>query len=112
MTQPQIVSEEAINIYEVKEALNKIEKEGLELSFRSGRTKEYIENISQINLKKSKEIKEKIIALDIPRFKDEYISKIIDICPLNVEDLKQLISSFNITLKENYVKEILKILHE
>jgi len=112
MTQPTIVKEEAINIYEVKDALKKIESNEAELSFRSARTKEYIESISQINSKKAKEIKKKIIELEIPRFKEEYISKIIDVFPVDTEDLKQLIASFNITLKEDTIKQIISILNE
>lgn len=112
MTQPTIISEKAIDIYEVKKELKQIEKNEGELSFRSQKTKEYLDDISQMDNKKVKQVRDDIVALDIPRFKDEYISKIIDVKPLNVDDLKQLVSSFGVTVKDDFLKKIVGILQK
>jgi len=111
MTQPEKLSEKAIDIYQLKEELKAIEARDGELSFRSQKTKEYIDSISQMDIAKAKEVREKIENLNIPRFKDEYISKIIDVKPLTTDDLKQLISTFGVGIKEDFLKEIIKILN-
>lgn len=107
MTQPNIVSEEAVDIYEVSAALKLMEKRDGELSFRSQKTKEYIDDTKQLTDKKAKELRESIAALEIPRLKSEHVAKIIDISPYSLEDLKQLVGSFNITVKEDNLKQIL-----
>ena len=112
MTQPNVISEEAVDIYEVKTALKSIEKRDGELSFRSQKTKEYIDDIKQITEKKAKEIREAVIALEIPRLKAEHIAKIIDVNPYSIEDLKQVVSSFNITVKEDNLKQILTVVQK
>jgi DNA-directed RNA polymerase subunit F len=112
MTQPTIISEKAVDIYEVKEELAAIEKKEGELSFRSQKTKEYLEDVSQMDDAKAKAAREAIAALDIPRFKDEYVAKIIDIKPLSVADLKQLVLTFGVTVKDDNLKQIIDILNK
>ena len=112
MSQPELKSETPMSIYEVKEELKRIEKEDGELGFRAGRTKEYVETVSQLTQKKAKEVKKKLMDLDIPRFKEEYAVKIIDINPVNAEDLKQLLASLNVTVKDAQQKDILSVLQE
>jgi len=112
MTQPDIISEEAIDIYQLKEELNTIEEREGELSFRSQKTKEFVDSISQFeSIEKAKEARQAIEDLNIPRFKSEYVSKIIDIKPLTTDDLKQLISVFGISVKEDILKKIISILN-
>ncbi len=110
MTQPKIISEEPLNIYEVKKYLDDIETREGELSFRSKKTKEYIVDASQVDFKTADKFKKEIVALEIPRFKDEYIAKIIDVKPVSVDDLKQLISVFGVTVKDDYLKKIIEVL--
>lgn len=112
MTQPKVIKEKPIDIYQVLSELNTIEKKDEELGFRSMRTKEYITDIEQISKEKAKKIREAIVALDIPRMKEEVITKIIDVYPVSVLDLKQLISSFNVAVKDDYVKQIFEILNK
>lgn len=112
MTQPTIISEKAIDIYEAQEQLAEIETRDGELSFRSQKTKEYLDDISQMDIKAAKAAREAILALEIPRFKDEYVSKILDVKPLSVNDLKQLIIAFGVTVKDDNLKKIIAILNK
>jgi DNA-directed RNA polymerase subunit F len=109
MSKPVIVSEEAIDVYEVLKEIKTLEKQG-DLGFRAQKTKEYIEETKQYADKKAKDAREEIIALDVPRLKKDHVSKIIDIAPVSLEDLKQLVTSFNITVKEEHLKNIFDIL--
>jgi DNA-directed RNA polymerase subunit F len=106
MSQPTFGNEETLDIYQVKEQLAVIEKRDGELSFRAQKTKEYIEEVEQMELKQANDVRKKMLALEIPRFKPDHIAKIIDMKPISVEDLKQLVSSFNITIKDDNIKEI------
>lgn len=111
MTQPTIISEKAVDIYEVKEELKSIEKKEGELSFRSQKTKEYLDDVSQMSDSDAKKAREAIAALDIPRFKEEYVAKIIDVKPTSVADLKQLVQTFGVTVKDDNLKQIVDILN-
>ncbi|MGM5483746.1 MAG: hypothetical protein ACQER9_02405 [Nanobdellota archaeon] len=112
MAQPKVIEEKPVDIYQVLSELKKIEKKDEELGFRSMRTKEYIEETKQLSEKKAKEIRDSIVALNIPRMKEEAISKIIDINPVSVQDLKQLINTFNVAIKDEYIKQIFDILNK
>lgn len=112
MSQPVVQSEEAIDMYEVLKELKAIEKRDGTLGFRAEKTKEYITDSKQLTEKRAKEIRDAIVALEVPRMKSDHVAKIIDIMPVSVDDLKNLISSFNITVKDDYLKKIMEILKE
>lgn len=103
---PTLVKETAIDIYQVSEELAKIAERDGEMSFRAQKTQEYFNEVKQMDSKKATEIREAIVALEVPRLKEDHIAKIIDTKPVSVEDLKQLVSSFNITVKDDFVKKI------
>ena len=110
MSHPEIISETAIDMYQVKQLLKGIEKENEELGFRSQKTNEYLQEVAKLSLKDAKELRDGISSLDIPRLKEEHIVKIVDILPVNLSDLKQLVSSFNITIKDDNLKKILELI--
>jgi DNA-directed RNA polymerase subunit F len=112
MSQPVVQSEEAIDMYEVLKELKAVEKRDGTLGFRAEKTKEYITDARQLTDKRVKEIREGIVALEVPRMKSEHIAKIIDVMPVSLDDLKNLISSFNITVKDDYLKKMVDILKE
>lgn len=112
MSQPVVQSEEAIDMYEVLKKLKAIEKRDGTLGFRAEKTKEYITDVKKLTDKRAKEIREAIVALEVPRMKQEHIAKIVDVLPVSLDDLKNLVSAFNITVKDDYLKKILDILKE
>lgn len=112
MSQPVVLSEEAVDMYEVLKELKAVEKRDGALGFRAEKTKEYINDSKQLTEKKAKEIRDAIEALEIPRMKKDHIVKIVDVLPVSLDDLKNLISTFNITVKDDYLKKVMTIIKE
>lgn len=110
MSHPEIISEQAIDMYEVKKVLKAVEKETEELGFRSQKTMEYLGDVAKLTFKDAEELRKGIAALEVPRLKDDHISKIIDALPVDLNDLKQLVGSFNITVKDDYLKQIVELI--
>ena len=109
---PQIIEEFPLNIVEVKEMLKKIKERDTELNFRAQKTAEYLEAINTIKPKQAKELKEKLIALNIPRVKEQYVQKIIDIMPKTTDSVKTLFSGLNIAITADNIKKIVDLANE
>ena len=59
MTKPEILSEAPMNIFELKQEIDKIKKRDKELNFRAERTDEYLHHVAHISPQKAKELYEK-----------------------------------------------------
>jgi len=112
MVKPEILEKRPVSIPEVKEMLKDIHKRDEELSFRGGKTEDYINEVAQLTFKKSKDLTKKLNDLEIPRLKPEHIIKIIDILPDSAEHLKVILSGFNITITKENLKKIVDALDE
>ncbi len=112
MSKPQVIEEVALNLVEVKEMLKKIKDRDQELNFRAQKTVEYLDAISTIKPKQAKELKEKLLGMEIPRIKELHVQKIIDIMPRTPEGVKTLFSGFNISITADNVKKIVDAVHE
>lgn len=110
MTDTKIVSETAISVYQLKKELERIRKRDNELNFRASRTEEYLNQIA--TLKNSEELFEKIASLNIPRLREQYIHKIIDIDPTTVNELKVILQSYTITISNESIKKIVDTINE
>ncbi len=108
MTNVEIISEKPISMNELREELEKIKKRDGELNFRASKTEEYLQHF--ISLKDYKELFKDIEALNIPRFKEQYIVKIIDVMPTNLEDLKSILRSYIVTISDANLKKIMDII--
>ena len=110
MSNPETIEEKPISLAEVKEEVEKIKKRDKELSFRTAKTEEYI---NQFAKKESLKLVETLKKMEIARLKEEHIAKIADILPKTVEDLKVVLQGYTITItKENMskiVEEVNKI---
>jgi DNA-directed RNA polymerase subunit F len=106
MSDPKVFEKTPINISILKDELNKIKKRDEELSFRGGKTEEYINEFSVLPVKKANELFEKINSLEIPRFKDEYIHKVIDLLPTSVDELKVILQGSTATVTNDNLKKI------
>ncbi|MBT3323986.1 hypothetical protein HN681_00990 [archaeon] len=106
----EIIEEKPISLITIKEKLAIIEEERGELSFRAEKTKAYLENFCQMDEKDVEKIKEDIINLNIPRLKDRQITKIVDICPKDLDSLKLLFSGEILTISEEDMKKILDVI--
>jgi len=97
MAEKEIKSEEPLTLAEAKGMLEKIKKRDDEFGFRAGRTYEYLTSFDVGNEKKAQEMKKKIAELDIPRLKNEHITKIVDLMPGSLEELKVILQGVTIT---------------
>ncbi|HLD19124.1 MAG TPA: hypothetical protein VJB90_03880 [Candidatus Nanoarchaeia archaeon] len=109
---PTVVSETPINLSELKEEIEKIKKRDPEINMRVGRIEEYTNAFMPLTAKKGKELFDKLVALNIPRMKEQYYHKIIDILPTNMNTLKAVLRSYPITISNDNIKKILDVVIE
>jgi DNA-directed RNA polymerase subunit F len=106
MTSFNIISEKPVTMAEVKDELSKIQKKVGELNFRSNKTHAYLQEFSKISRKKTKELFDEILKLEVPRLKEEHIVKIVDTIPRSSEEVKSLLSGYTITITNENAKKI------
>lgn len=112
MTKPTVISESPISMIELKAELERIKKRDEELNFRANKTDEYLSQFLTLSPKKGKELKEKILGMEISRLKEEHITKIIDVMPQTVEELKVLLQGYVITISQENMKKIVEAIKE
>ena len=71
--------------------------------------KGFIKKFTKLKPKEAKELKKKLIELDMVKLRAEQIVKIIDLFPENQEDLNKIV---DISLDENETKKILETIKE
>ena len=106
MTQPTIISEEPLNVYEAKKEIAALKKRDEELGFRATRCDEYVSQFTPLTQKDAKALKEELTSLEIPRLKEEHVAKLIDIMPFNADDIKTVLSGYALTVKNENVAKI------
>lgn len=107
MAELEIIKEVPVTMAELKEKLTTIKKNH-ELSFRANKTLEYLGATTKSKPKEAEELKKKIQALDIMRLKETHIAKIVDLEPKDVDSLKAIFASENITLRPEDLKRIVE----
>ena len=112
MTKPNILEEKPISMFDLKEELDKNKKDMGELNFRAERTSEYLDELLKVKPKQGKELIEKLIALKIPRLREQQIYKIVDIMPHKPELVKLLFQGTPLTISEENCKKIVKVIEE
>jgi DNA-directed RNA polymerase subunit F len=110
MPEIRVIEERPISMAELKEEIKNIKKRDEELSFRTAKVAEHVDILKIIKLKDADEIFEKIQKLNIPRLKDVYIYKIIDLSPQSIIELKNIIQSYSLTVTNDNLEKILEIL--
>ena len=104
----ELVEKKAVPMALVKEELEAIKKRDTELSFRAAKVEEYLNEFVKLKNKEAKELFDKIVALNIPRFKDVHIAKIIDILPKSLEEVKLVLQGYSITVTKEHMEELVK----
>ena len=112
MSTIKVLEKRPVTIGEVKDTLKKIQKRDEELTFRGGKTLDYVNEVPTISMTKTKELIKKIEALEIPRLREEQIVKIIDTMPESPEHLKIILSGFNVTIVKDNLKKIIDVLDD
>lgn len=114
MTNPEIIEEETLSLVDVKKAVKAIEKRDEELGLLSQKTKDYMDSFVNISQKDQDTLRKGLECLNLARLKPEYINKIIDFLPKDVEELKIVLQAYPLTLpkkdQQAIVDEVKKIL--
>jgi DNA-directed RNA polymerase subunit F len=104
---PKIQEEVPINVYILKKEISKIQKRDTELSLRAGKTEEYLNLFTPLKQKDAEDLEEELRKMEIPRFKEIHIMKVVDTLPESVEELKIVMQGYALTLtKENMQKVV------
>jgi len=111
MVRPIILNEKPISAVELKEELEEIKKRDKELSFRSQKTAEYLNQFITISPKQAEELKKKLQGLDITRLKEDITIKIIDLLPQTVDDLKTILQSYVANINKKDMEAIVNVVN-
>jgi DNA-directed RNA polymerase subunit F len=98
-----IKSNEALSMAEAYEYIEKDENADSELK---GIAKKFV----KIKPKKAKELREKIVALELMKVRDEHVAKIIDLLPESSEELSKIFT--DVGLDEDETNKILSTIKE
>jgi DNA-directed RNA polymerase subunit F len=112
MTTPTVISDQPLHLYEVKKELKAIKKRDEQLSVRANRVDEYVNMFTPLSEKAASELKEKLKALDVPRMKEEYLNKLIDVLPVNEDDIKTILTGYGVTVKNENVAKMNELIAE
>jgi len=112
MSHPEIIEKEPLGTAQVKSILQKIHKRDGELTFRGGKTQDYVNEATSLTDKKTTDAVKKLEKLEVSRLKQIHFVKIVDLMPESAEHLKFILSGFNITLKKEDLTKIVDALDE
>ena len=105
----EVLSQEPISGAEVLDEIKKKAKE-TELTYREEKIKDYFKKFSKISLSNYKKAHAELVALDLPRFEDSHIIKILELMPQNGTELRAIVSHGGVVLVDENVDKILDIL--
>ena len=108
----EILSEEPISMAQLKEKLQVLKKRDEELNFRAQKAEEYLNVFQKLDSKKSDELAKKLIALKIPRLKEQCIYKIVDLLPRTLDSLKAALQGYTLTVNNDNLKKIVAVVNE
>lgn len=109
---PEVLEKQPINIVDLKQEIEKIKKDEEELNFRAAKTEEYVQELAKLKPKQAKELHGKLMGLEIPRFKEQHAHKLIDLLPGTEKQVKLILTSYHMTVKNDDVKRIFEALSE
>lgn len=112
MASVKVLSQKHVMMAVLKEELKAIRERDGELNFRGTRTEEYLDACAQGSAKDAEKVFKKITELEIPRLKEEYVVKIVDIMPKTLDELKVVLSAYTITVSADNLKKILDAVNE
>ncbi len=110
MADIKILSEAPINMYQLHEELKAIKKRDKELNFRAANTEEYLQGV--VSIKDAGELHKKLLALEIPRLREQHIHKIIELLPPTVQDLKVVLQGYTLNISQDNMKKVAAIVAE
>jgi DNA-directed RNA polymerase subunit F len=109
MARADIIEEVPIGLTELKSELKKIKKRDEELTPRSKKLEDYLNQVTQLTKKDYEALVKELTDLNIPRLKDIHIIKIADIVPGSLEELKSILHGYALTVTNSNMKKIVAV---
>ncbi len=106
----EIIKEKPVSINEIKVHIADMKKREKEINFRAKKVEEYLNAI--VKIKKPEEFRKDLGNLEISRLREKSIVHVMNICPKDMDSLKSVLSSENLTLKEDDLKKILDVVNK
>jgi DNA-directed RNA polymerase subunit F len=72
--------------------------------------KGFIKKFVEIDGKKAKDLREKLVSMEIIKLREEHISKLIDLLPKNKEEINKVF--IDVSLEENEIESLLNTIKE
>jgi len=110
MADIKILSEVPINMHQLAEELKSIKKRDKEFNFRANKTEEYLQSLLEI--KDADALYKKLIALEIPRLREQHVHKIVELLPSSVADLKVILQGYTLNITQENLKKIAALVAE
>ncbi len=108
----KIISQMPINNSELHAEMKRIKARDTELGFRAQKTIDYLESLNVLDVKKAKELMDKLVKLEVPRLRDIHFHKMIDVMPTNAKDVKTALQQYNLTVSQDNCKKIADVVAE
>jgi DNA-directed RNA polymerase subunit F len=105
---PKVQEETPISIYDLQKEIKKIKKRDAELSIRAGKTEEYINQFTTLKVSDADALEKDLMGLDIPRFKESHVKKILDLLPESVDELKVILQGYTLTISKENMEKVVK----
>jgi len=103
----EIIESEFVPLATVKKALKKRKKS--ELTYEQKMTLENAEAFSKLKESSSNKIIKELRSFELRKLKEEFITKIADMAPNNLEKLKLILAPSKISFKDEELKQILDV---
>ena len=103
----QIVSEENVPLFQVKEILAERNKEG-ELSYEQQQAFDYSKKFTKLTLAKGEKLFASLKKID--GLTQDLIVKIVDVLPTDIETMQLVLYKSDCTIDDTKIKEILEII--
>ena len=109
MVKPTIIEEKTVTLAEVKKNLADMKERDGELNFRANKAEEYLNDFPVLDHEKAQELKKKLEGLKISRLKEDQITKIIDLVPTSVEDLKIILQGYTVSISKKDMEQVISV---
>ncbi len=104
----KIVNEKPVSMYEVKDEVASMKKRDKELNFRAKKVEEYLGGVAKIK-KTPADFRKDLEELGIGRLREKSMVHIMNVCPKDLDSIKTILSTENLTLKEEDLNKILEV---
>ena len=106
MVEYKMIKEKFISIPEAKEILSGIEEPEYEQKLAA----EHVKKSAKMKKEEADKLAEELKAMDNRKMKEEYIMKIIDLAPKDLDDLKVILSGSPVAFKDEEIIAFLDII--